>query len=81
MQAAVFKPLLVLANLHPSLVRGVLPAALRAVEEVEGRRGCGKDASLRYAGVVCYDSVSHPASSSSLRSAYHSLESRVHHTH
>ena len=51
-QAAVFKPLLVLADLHPPLVHGVLPVALRAVEEVEGGRGCGKDASLRYVDVA-----------------------------
>lgn len=51
-QAAVFKPLLAVADLYPALVHGVLPLAMRAVEEVEGERGSGTDSSLRYAGMV-----------------------------
>ena len=47
-----FKPLVALADLHLPLVHGVLPVALQAVEEVEGGRGCGKDASLRYVSVA-----------------------------
>jgi len=48
----VFKPLLAVADLYPALVHGVLPLAMRAVEEVERERGSGTDSSLRYAGMV-----------------------------